>query len=129
MDYDIHFCEPVTGKPIRFEVMRSHRCSSTEESDTELPVLESAHLAVSYEYAKLFLEVIDSDAGIRWLFGRTGEECAPRLVGALVRLQGRPARNSGVPDLRFAERVLYRALAYAQLRPDGVFRGNTCDEF
>lgn len=42
-----------------------------------------ASLNITYNYAPFFYKFLDNEKGIRWLYGKKGEECVTRLERAI----------------------------------------------
>lgn len=82
-------------------------------------------LNVTYNYAPIFyLEKCLGDEGIRTIYGKTGAESIPVLQKAISSLS-----NDVNPDYWHcsegnAKKALCSLLSFAQMRPDGVWRGD-----
>ena len=119
MSYDIYLCEPGTHQAIEFEFVHEIRggtyCMGGTNED---------HLNVTYNYGQHFRDAIDPEKGIRWLYGKTGAECIPVLKAAIEKLGTEQHHDYWEATPGNAGRALCGLLAFAQLRPDGVFDGD-----
>lgn len=140
MSYDITLNEPVSKKPIEFESKHlvfggTYAVGGTSE----------AWLNITYNYADwyymdgVFPEIEGDNRGIRTIYGMTGAESIPILKNAIAVLENcdeeiseeerKKCEEHGVtgywmPTRENAIRPLYGLLAFAQLRPDGVWDGD-----
>lgn len=49
-------------------------------------IIEDCEINITYNYAPFYYKHIDSELGIRWLYGKTGEEVKKRLEEAIFHL-------------------------------------------
>ena len=85
--------------------------------------LEAA-MDITYNYSPFFYSTIDEKRGIRWLYGKSGVECAYRLDRAIWKLgtwQDEDYWGSTPGNAGYALGVL---LQWARQHPDAVFRGD-----
>lgn len=83
-----------------------------------------AELNVTYNYSPHYGNTIDPELGLRWINGKTGEECLPKLRDA-VRVLGverDPDYWAATPGN--AGHALAVLAWWAALNPDAVFRVN-----
>ena len=109
MSYDIDLCDPVSGETLHLD--RVHG------GTTKLS------LNVTYNYAKHFYRVLGQE-GIRTIYGKTGAESIPALKDAISSLADDVDDNYWEPTEGNAKASLLELLVMAQLRPDGVWKGD-----
>ncbi len=119
MSYDINLVEPVTRKVIEFKTPHAIRGGTYAMGGTE-----EAWLNVTYNYAPHFRRTINEEKGIRFLYGKTGAEAIPILENAIKQLKDDVTDDYWQPTEGNAKQTLCGLLAFAQLRPDGVFDGD-----
>lgn len=119
MSYDIQLCDPVSHKTLHTNT--KHEIGGGTQAiggTTEL------WLNITYNYAKFFRETIDKDEGIRFLYGKTGAESIPILEKAISQLDDNVDDDYWKATEGNAKRALCGLLAFAQLRPDGIWDGD-----
>ena len=154
MSYDIYLKDRVTGKTL--EVDEPHFMTGgtyKPGGNTQL------WLNVTWNYANYYYEATDGDPrfahdeiscyysdgttgpvetqyGIRGLYGKTGAESIPLLNDMISRIKDKYYRNGQwieeqgpngdywTPTAANAIKPLYKLLAMAQMRPDGVWDGD-----
>ena len=121
MSYDISLCDPVTHETL--EADSAHFMAGGTRAivgTTEL------WLNITGNYGKFYRrdDVLGSK-GIRSIYGKTGAESIPMLEKAISAL------GDDVDDSDYwnategnAKRALYGLLAFAKMRPDGVWDGD-----
>ena len=140
MSYDIYLVDPVTHEQIELEAAHHMRGGTYAMSGTT-----EARLNITYNYANwyyrpgVFSRTRKSSKGIRTIYGMTGAESIPVLKKAIERLESlkvdisekerRECEEQGctgywMPTRANAIRPLYQLLALAQMRPDGIWRGD-----
>ncbi len=121
MSYDISLCDPVTHETL--EVDDTHFVAGGTRS---IGGTKELWLNITYNYGKHFRrdDVLGSK-GIRSIYGKTGAESIPMLEKAISAL------GDDVDDSNYwnategnAKRALYGLLAFAKMRPDGVWDGD-----
>lgn len=118
MSYDIELCDPVTREVIELDDPHQMRGGTyCVGGTTEL------HLNITYNYNKYYYRVM-GEKGIRTIYGLTGAESIPIIEKAIAAL-----RNDVDPDYwkateGNAKRPLYQLLAFAKMRPDGIWDGD-----
>lgn len=83
-----------------------------------------ADISITYNYSKYFYDTIDEHSGIRWLYGRTGEQCVPVLRGAINYLGDKQSVDYWKPTAGNAGYVLLILLKWAEDNPTAVFEGD-----
>lgn len=119
MSYDIRLTDPVTGETLLTEAPHqvrggTYQCGGT----TEL------WLNITYNYWEHFDRTIDPEKGIRFLYGKTGAESIPILEKAISLLADNVDINYWKPTEGNAKQALFGLLAFARMRPDGVWSGD-----
>lgn len=140
MSYDITLNEPVTKETIKFEYKHLITGGTYAVGGTS-----EAWLNVTYNYAYwyykdgVFPEIEGKNRGIRTIYGMNGAESIPVLKNAIKAMESRTddiseeerkeyeekgATDYWMPTRENAIKPLYQLLAFAQLRPDGVWDGD-----
>lgn len=140
MSYDIYLNDPVTKEPIELEAKHQITGGTYAVGGTA-----EACLNVTYNYADwyykdgVFPEIKGKNRGIRTIYGMSGAESIPVLKNAIKALESmtediseeerKECEEQGVtgywiPTRENAIRPLYQLLAFAQMRPDGVWDGD-----
>lgn len=83
-----------------------------------------ADIGVTYNYAIYFYNQIDKELGIRWLYGKTGEECVPRLHAAVRALGTFQADDYWDQTPGNAGHILELLLRWAKQNPTACFQGD-----
>jgi len=81
MSYDISLKDPRTGDDIHFD--EPHELTGGTYA---LGGTTRAWLNITWNYAPFFYQTIDTERGIRALYGKTGNEAAPILIRAISQL-------------------------------------------
>jgi hypothetical protein len=118
MSYDISLVDPITHKEIEFDTPHEIKGGNYQLGGTN-----KAWLNVTYNYSDFFYKTI-GDKGIRTLYGLTGAEAIPIIKNAMSKLKDDVSDNYWEPTEGNAKRALAGLLAFAQLRPDGIFKGD-----
>ena len=114
MSYDISLCDPVTHETL--EVDDTHFVA-----DGTCPIggTKELWLNITYNYGMYFRrDDVLGRKGIRSIYGKTGAESIPMLEKAISALGDWNATEGN------AKRVLCGLLAFAKMRPDGVWDGD-----
>ena len=140
MSYDIYLSDPVSGEVLELESANHMRGGTYAMSGTT-----EAWLNITWNYADwyykpgVFAHTKKSSEGIRTIYGMTGAESIPILKKAISALESmtedisekerreyeeKGATGYWMPTRANAIRPLYQLLALAQMRPDGVWRGD-----
>ena len=118
MSYDIRLCEPVSMEPIQLENKHYIRGGTYAVEGTQ-----EAHLNITYNYAPHYYRVM-GEKGIRSIYGMTGAESIPVLKAAMEKLADDVDSDYWESTEGNAKRALAGLLAFAQMRPDGVWEGD-----
>lgn len=140
MSYDITLADPVTRETIELDTahhMRGGTCAINGTTE--------AWINITYNYARwyyfpgVFAETTTYNKGIRTIYGMTGAESIPVIKRAIERLENideditaeerkkceeQGATGYWMPTRENAIKPLYMLLALAQMRPDGVWKGD-----
>lgn len=118
MSYDIFLREPVTNEVIEFDNVHDIKGGTYCIGGTK-----KAWLNITYNYAEHYRTTI-SNKGIRTIYGMTGAESIPVLKKAIKQLGNIVSKNYWEATEGNAKKALYELLAFAQLRPDGIWDGD-----
>ena len=119
MSYDINLLDPITKDVIQFDSPHEIRGGTYALNGTS-----EAWLNITYNYGQHYYRTIDED-GIRSIYGMTGAESIPVLEKAISQLGNDVDENDyWNPTEGNAQRALYGLLAFAKLRPDGIWEGD-----
>ena len=140
MSYDISLCDPVTHEVLETE--HPHQITGGTfalDGTTEMWLNVTWNYADWYYRPGVFARTKKSSKGIRTIYGMTGAESIPVLKKAVKKLESmtvdisdeerRECEEQGatgywMPTRENAIRPLYQLLAFAQMRPDGVWEGD-----
>jgi len=118
MSYDIKLLDPVTREPLELDTPHLVRGGTyAVDGATEF------HVNITYNYAKFFVQVF-GDLGVRFLYGKSGAESIPILENAISSLADDVSDDYWEATEGNAKRSLYQLLAFAKLRPDGIWDGD-----
>lgn len=121
MSYDISLCDPVTHETLEVDDMHFIDGGTRSIGGTK-----ELWLNITYNYGMYFhRDDVLGRKGIRSIYGKTGAESIPMLEKAISAL------GDDVDDRDYwhategnAKRALYGLLAFAKMRPDGVWDGD-----
>lgn len=117
MSYDIYLREPQTWEVCDLGIdIVSHGGMYVVGGTSD------AWLNVTYNYSKTLYRVIPD--GIRSLYGKTGKESIPILENAISQLGDETADSYWTECDGNVKKTLKKMLAFAKLRPDGVWDGD-----
>lgn len=119
MSYDIELCDPITKKPIEFETPHHMTGGTYQQGGTT-----QAWLNVTYNYTKFYDSAMSEEKGIRVIYGMSGAESIPILKAAISKLGNDIDDDYWKPTEGNAKRALIQLLAFAQMRPDGIWTGD-----
>lgn len=136
MSYDIRLCDPVTGEVLELDSLHDMRGGTYVLGGTK-----EAWLNVTYNYSKwyyaegVFRRPESAYTGIRSIYDLSGAESIPILERAIETLKSCDCPFSDEelkeyedgywkPTRENAIRPLYQLLAFAKMRPDGVWGGD-----
>lgn len=118
MSYDIRLTDRVTGETL--EAASPHQVRGGTYCINGTPEL---WLNVTYNYAPHYYRTLGEE-GVRSIYGRTGAESIPMLEAAIAALGDDVSDNYWEPTEGNAKKALCGLLAFAQMRPDGVWKGD-----
>ena len=118
MSYDISLNDPVTNEPIEFDERHDIKGGTYCIGGTH-----QASLNITYNYSRHYYKTI-GDKGIRTIYGISGAESIPILKKAIKQLTNDVSDDYWTPTEGNAKKALYGLLAFAQLRPDGIWDGD-----
>lgn len=139
MSYDIYLSDPVTKEPLLLDAPHQITGGTYAIGGTQ-----KAWLNVTYNYARWYLmEGVFPEQnelkGIRSIYGLTGAESIPVLKNAIsvleqstldlsaeeiAKFKAHGSTGYWMPTRTNAIKPLYGLLAFAQLRPDGIWTGD-----
>lgn len=118
MSYDIKLTDRVTGETLEAEEPHRVRGGTYCIGGTR-----ELWLNVTYNYAPHYYRTLGEE-GVRSIYGRTGAESIPMLEAAIAALGDNVSDNYWEPTEGNAKRALIGLLSFAQMRPDGVWKGD-----
>lgn len=118
MSYDISLCDPVTKETIRFDA--KHQING---GTFQIGGSTEAWLNVTYNYSEHFYRVM-GEMGIRTIYGKTGAESISILKSAIAQLGDNVSTDYWESTEGNAKKALCGLLAFAQMRPDGIWEGD-----
>lgn len=118
MSYDIKLTDRVTGETLESAAPHQIRGGTYCAGGTQ-----GLWLNVTYNYAPHYYRTLGEE-GIRSIYGRSGAESIPLLESAIAALGDDVSDNYWEPTEGNAKRALAGLLSFAQMRPDGVWRGD-----
>lgn len=83
-----------------------------------------AEVSLTYNYSNLFRQHLDAEKGLRWLYGKTGEETAERLAAAVAALGTEKADDYWAATPGNAGHALSILLEWAKAHPSAVWDGD-----
>ena len=140
MSYDIYLKDPVSGEILRTDHPHHMRGGTyAMEGAREMWISVTYNYAYWYYKPGVFAATEQESKGIRTIYGMMGSESIPVLKKAIEALesmsedisdeQRRECEEQGVtgywmPTRQNAIKTLYQLLAFAQMRPDGIWEGD-----
>jgi hypothetical protein len=118
MSYDIELVDPVTLAPLEVDFKHGVHGGVYEVGGTQ-----RLWLNVTYNYCDIFCKVMGPE-GIRILYRKTGAETIPLLKEAISKLGDDVSDDYWFATEGNAKRALCGLLAFAQMRPDGLWQGD-----
>jgi len=118
MSYDISLCEPVIKKVIQFDASHHIKGRTYQFGGST-----KAYLNVTYNYSEIFYKYF-GEKGIRTIYGMTGAESILLFKNVINILKDDETEDYWEPTEGNAKKALYGLLAFAQLRPDGIWEGD-----
>ena len=117
MSYDIYLKDPVTNETLKLD---NHQIKG---GTFAIGGTNEAWLNITYNYGKHYYNTI-GDNGIRTIYGMTGAESIPILKDAISKLGDDVSNDYWESTEGNAKKALFGLLAFAQLRPDGIWDGD-----
>ena len=117
MSYDVELIDPVSRIVIEFD--SPHQIAGGTRA---LGGTTEAWLNATYNYSGIFHRVLPG--GIRGLYGKTGAESIPVLEAAIAQLKDDVDPDYWKPTEGNVKRALCGLLAFAKMRPDGIWDGD-----
>jgi len=118
MSYDIELTDPVTKKALVVDHVHHIKGGTYALGGTN-----ELHLNITYNYAPHFYRIFGEN-GIRSLYGKSGAASIPILQEGIAALKDDVSDNYWDATEGNAKQALYGLLAFAQMRPDGIWAGN-----
>ena len=118
MSYDIDLTDPITEETLILE--QPHQMKG---GTFAVGGCRHASLNITYNYADHYLKVLGPD-GIRTIYGMTGGESIQVLKQAVDQLSDNVSEDYWEPTEGNAKAALLQLMALAQMRPDGVWKGD-----
>lgn len=118
MSYDIYLGDPVTGETLHADTEHHVRGGTYAFGGTD-----ELWLNITWNYGKHYRRVM-GEKGIRTIYGMTGAESTSVLKAAIDALGDDVHDDYWEPTEGNAKRALHGLLAFAQMRPDGVWKGD-----
>lgn len=118
MSYNITLNEPVGGEPIMLGAPHLMRGGTYAMGGTQ-----EAWLNITYNYGKHYYRVF-GNKGIRAIYGMTGAESIPVIKDAMAKLADDVSEDYWEGTEGNAKKALAALLAFAQMRPDGIWDGD-----
>jgi hypothetical protein len=140
MSYDINLSDPVTGETLRTDAPHQIRGGTYALGGTREMWVNITYNYSGWYYQKgVFPDGGEDHSGIRSIYGLTGAESIPVLQNAIAALTAldedlsdeerqdyelHGATGYWLPTRENAIKPLYSLLAFAKMRPDGVWEGD-----
>ena len=140
MSYDISLCDPIT-----MDALETEEAHFLKGGTFSITGTKEMWLNITYNYSDwyykpgVFAKTKKESKGIRTIYGMTGAESIPILKKAIAKLESMTtdlsqkerkkyeeygAGGYWTPTKENAIRPLYQLLAFAQMRPDGIWAGD-----
>lgn len=118
MSWCFDLCDPVTKECLATDA--KHFMFGTEVC---VGGTNAMTLGVTYNYSSIINKVFESEEGYAYfLNGKSGAETIPYLKNAIEKLKDDVDDDYWKPTEGNAKRALSQLLAFAQMRPDGIWR-------
>jgi len=118
MSYDIDLRDPVTKETIFFDESHQIRGGSYPIGGTN-----KAEFNITYNYAPVYYKLM-GEKGIRTIYGMSGAESIPVIESTISQLKNDISDDYWESTEGNAKRALYGLLAFAKMRPDGIWDGD-----
>mgnify|MGYP000875096509 CR=1 FL=1 len=118
MSYDIDLLDPVTKEIIQFENPHHIRGGTYAINGTT-----KASFNITYNYSSVFYRTM-GEKGIRSIYGLSGANSISILKSAINQLSDDVDSDYWTCSEGNVKRALYGLLAFAEMRPDGIWDGD-----
>lgn len=118
MSYDIYLVDPVTESVLQLDSAHHMRGGTYAIGGTT-----DAELNITWNYAKFYYKAF-GEKGIRTIYGMSGAASIPLIVKAAASLGDDVHDDYWEPTEGNAKRALLQLKALAEMRPDGVWKGD-----
>lgn len=118
MSYDVYLMDPVTKKTVEFTFKHDMKGGTFCAGGSN-----TAELNVTYNYSTILHRVLPPN-GIRSLYGKTGAESILLLKKAIDSLKDDVNPDYWTPTEGNVKQALNYLLAFASMRPDGIWNGD-----
>ncbi len=118
MSYDIKLLDPVTQEVIRFDTPHQIKGGTYAMNSTT-----ETWLNITYNYGSIYREKF-GEKGIRTIYGMTGAESIPVIQNTIDELNNDVVGDYWKATEGDAKKPLYGLLAFAKMRPDGIWSGD-----
>lgn len=120
MSYDIALKDRVTGNILEVDTPHQIRGGTYCGDGTR-----KLWLNITYNYSDIFYRKdVFGENGVRTIYGMTGAESIPVLQKAIDALKNDVSDDYWKPTEGNVKQALYGLLAFAQMRPDGIWGGD-----
>lgn len=130
MSYDIELTDPVTKEVLHVENVHQIRggtycMGGTTELSLNITYNYSKHFYPAFkEFEDQTLPEKEREGGVRLLYGKTGAESIPILKAVIAKLGNDVDPDYWAATEGNAKQALLGLLAFARMRPDGVWAGD-----
>lgn len=118
MSYDIELLDPVTREVIQLDSPHQIKGGTYAMNGTT-----EAWLNITYNYGQIYREKF-GEKGIRTIYGMTGAESIPVIQKVIDELGNDVNKDYWKATEGNAKKPLYGLLAFAKMRPDGIWDGD-----
>lgn len=115
MGYDVSLCDE--RGPVEVP-------SHTEGGTIRVGGSDTASISITYNYSFFFYHFLDREQGLRWLYGKTGQETIARLEQAVETLGTRRHDDYWTATPGNAGHILSVLLGWARAHPQAVWEGD-----
>lgn len=120
MSYDVYLVDAVTGSTL--ELPEVHNIAGGIRL---LNGTSECWLNVTYNYSRFFYDNFPKDTGLRWLYGKTGQDSLPVLESIIAKLiPDEGGYDYWASTEGNARRALEGLLVFAKAHPNGVWKGD-----
>lgn len=118
MSYDLYLVDPVTKETLQLDAPHQMAGGTLALGGTT-----ECWINVTYNYGSHYYKAF-GEKGVRTIYGMTGAQSIPVLKEAVDQLGDDVNENYWESTEGNAKRALLQLLAFAELRPDGVWTGD-----